>query len=149
MPSSSAPFRKINFLNGHKRQHNSWAGAQHRGSWDELLVKIISPPKTPLTAGSALRLLDCPRFGLFAKCLSLLNKLLEKGNKKGKRWQRLAGKKIGRNTATSAEGIQNKILCADNIHDTSQHCQEPRNTLNQQKMATLQVLLHIQLHLTS
>lgn len=40
---------------------------------------------------------------------------------------------MGRSTKTSANGIQSKILYANNIHDTSQNCQELRNTLNEQK----------------
>lgn len=45
-------------------------------------MEIISPPKTPLTAVSAPSFLEYLRFGLFAECHSLLNKLLEKRSKK-------------------------------------------------------------------
>lgn len=58
--------------------HNSWTTVQHKRPRDDLLIEIIPPSKTPLTAESALKFLDYPRFDLFAERHSLLNKIMEK-----------------------------------------------------------------------
>lgn len=75
-------------------------------------------------AESALKFLDYPRFYLFAERHSLLNKIMEKMKLGRKKVVMTARKEDGKEHSNKCKRHPEQNFITDNVHDTSQQCQD-------------------------